>query len=73
MTSGPAAGLALVDALRDEPTLRDYHHLPSVRGDLLARLGRRQEAAAEFQRAAELTRNEAERAVLLRKAATIRR
>jgi predicted RNA polymerase sigma factor len=68
MASGPAAGLALADALRDEPALRDYHHLPSVRGDLLARLGRRQEAAAEFQRAAELTRNEAERAVLLRRA-----
>jgi predicted RNA polymerase sigma factor len=69
MASGPAAGLKLADALRAEPALREYHHLPSVRGDLLARLGRHEEAAAEFRRAASLTRNEAERAVLLRRAA----
>ena len=65
MAYGPAAGLALVDALVDEPALRDYHLLPSVRGDLLARLGRREEARAEFERAAALTRNERERELLL--------
>jgi predicted RNA polymerase sigma factor len=69
MAAGPAAGLVLVDALRGEPALREYHHLPSVRGDLLARLGRYDEAAEEFHRAAALTRNQAERAVLLRRAA----
>jgi len=69
MASGPAAGLKLADALRAEPALRDYHHLPSVRGDLLARLGRHEDAAAEFRRAASLTRNEAERAILLGRAA----
>ena len=68
MASGPAAGLELADALRHEPALRDYHHLPSVRGDLLARLGRHEEAADEFRRAADLTHNQAERAVLLRRA-----
>ena len=52
MAFGPAAGLALVDALADEPALRDYHLLPSVRGDLLAKLGRLDEARAEFERAA---------------------
>ncbi|NGN70113.1 RNA polymerase sigma factor [Streptomyces sp. A7024] len=68
MAEGPAAGLALVDALTDEPALKDYHLLPSVRGDLLAKLGRSAEARAEFVRAADLTRNEAERALLLRRA-----
>ncbi len=65
MAFGPAAGLALVDALADEPSLAGYHLLPAVRGDLLARLGRSGQAAAEFQRAAELTRNARERTVLL--------
>ena len=69
MASGPAAGLELVDALRSEPALRRYHLLPSVRGDLLVRLERFAEARAEFERAAELTRNERERAVLLGRAA----
>jgi len=64
MAEGPEAGLALVDALAAEPALRGYHLLPSVRGDLLARLGRRAEARAEFDRAASLTRNERERALL---------
>ncbi|MFF0589571.1 RNA polymerase sigma factor [Streptomyces sp. NPDC003781] len=65
---GPAPALALVDALAAEPALRDYHLLPSVRGDLLARLGRTAEARAEFERAASLTRNARERALLLRRA-----
>ncbi|MER8042357.1 sigma-70 family RNA polymerase sigma factor [Streptomyces sp. NPDC094032] len=69
MAEGPEAGLALVDALAAEPALDRYHLLPSVRGDLLARLGREAEARAEFARAAELTRNERERALLLRRAA----
>jgi RNA polymerase sigma factor (sigma-70 family) len=64
MAFGPAAGLDLVDQLVDEPALRSYHLLPSVRGDLLAKLGRRAEAAAEFRRAATLTHNERERALL---------
>jgi len=64
MASGPAAGLALVDTLTAEPSLRSYHLLPSVRGDLLAKLGRLDEARAEFERAAVLTRNERERTLL---------
>lgn len=68
MADGPAAGLELVDALAAAPALRDYHLLPSVRGDLLARLGRTAEARAEFVRAAGLARNERERALLLRRA-----
>jgi predicted RNA polymerase sigma factor len=67
--SGPAAGLALVDRLTSDPALRDYHLLPGVRGDLLARLGRFEEARAELERAASLTRNEAERKLLLERAA----
>ncbi|WP_343245103.1 sigma-70 family RNA polymerase sigma factor [Streptomyces sp. SID14478] len=67
MADGPEAGLALVDALADEPALRDYHLLPSVRGDLLERLGRPAQARAEFARAASLTRNEREREFLLRR------
>ncbi|EWT07501.1 RNA polymerase subunit sigma-24 [Intrasporangium chromatireducens Q5-1] len=66
----PAAALAVVDALVEAGALTDYHLLPSVRGDLLERLGRRAEARAEFARAAELTENEAERALLLRRAAS---
>jgi RNA polymerase sigma factor (sigma-70 family) len=69
MAFGPAAGLELVDTLTSEPTLRAYHLLPSVRGDLLAKLGRFDEAAAEFERAATLTRNARERALLLARAA----
>ncbi|MFE6100637.1 RNA polymerase sigma factor [Streptomyces laurentii] len=65
---GPAAGLALVDALAAAPGLDRYHLLPSVRGDLLARLGRTAEARAEFTRAAELTRNARERDLLLDRA-----
>jgi predicted RNA polymerase sigma factor len=71
MASGPAAGLEIVDVLAAEPALATYHHLPSVRGDLLARLGRPSEAAAEFRRAAALTRNAPERAVLLQRAALL--
>jgi RNA polymerase sigma factor (sigma-70 family) len=69
MAQGPAAGLELVDALAAELALKDYHLLPSVRGDLLERLGRREEARAEFAKAASLTRNEPERELLLERAA----
>ena len=69
MAFGPDRGLELVDALSAEPALRDYHLLPSVRGDLLARLGRSAEASQEFSRAAALARNAAERTVLLERAA----
>jgi RNA polymerase sigma factor (sigma-70 family) len=68
MADGPAAALPLVDALADEPALKAYHLLPSVRGDLLFRLGRYAEARAEFERAAGLTRNERERELLRRRA-----
>jgi predicted RNA polymerase sigma factor len=71
MAFGPAAGLEVVDALRDDPALRAYHLLPSVRGDLLAKLGRTDEARDELKRAAELTRNERERAMLLERAAAL--
>jgi RNA polymerase sigma factor (sigma-70 family) len=70
MAFGPAAGLELVDALTIEPTLQGYHLLWSVRGDLLARLGRFEEARDEFERAAGLTRNGPERALLLARAAS---
>ncbi|CAM5681258.1 RNA polymerase sigma factor [Streptomyces antimycoticus] len=69
MAEGPAAGLKLVEALAEEPALKDYHLLPSVRGDLLERLGRHEEARAEFARAADLTRNARERALLLKRSA----
>ena len=69
MAFGPEAGLALVDALAAEPLLAKYHWLPSVRGDLLARLGRADEARAEFERAASMTRNVRERELLLARAA----
>ncbi len=69
MAFGPEAGLRLVDELTDEPALRGYHLLPGVRGDLLAKLGRFDEARAELERAAALTRNERERAMLLARAA----
>jgi RNA polymerase sigma-70 factor (ECF subfamily) len=68
MAYGPAAGLELADALTAEPSLEGYHLLPSVRGDLLAKLGRFGEAYEEFERAASLTRNERERALLLDRA-----
>lgn len=69
MAFGPEAGLRIIDELRDEPSLRAYHLLPSVRGDLLFKLQRLQEARAEFERAASLTRNARERALLLERAA----
>jgi predicted RNA polymerase sigma factor len=68
MAYGPQAGLALADTLLSEPALNQYHLLPSVRADMLARLGRMEEARAEFERAAGLTRNERERALLLARA-----
>ncbi len=68
MAFGPAAGLDIVDALASEPSLKSYHLLPSVRGDLLRKLGRFDEARAEFERAAGLTRNAAERELLLERA-----
>jgi RNA polymerase sigma factor (sigma-70 family) len=69
MAFGPAAGLEVVDGLMDEPSLKGYHLLPSVRGDLLAKLGRADEAREEFKRAASLTRNASERRLLLERAA----
>jgi predicted RNA polymerase sigma factor len=69
MAFGPGAGLEIVDELTELPSLKNYHLLPSVRGDLLAKLGRTEEARAEFERAAALTRNERERALLLKRAA----
>src|SRR5262249_60282384 len=69
MAFGPEAGLELVDELTSEPSLKFYHLLPSVRGDLLAKLGRNEEARAEFERAAELTDNARERELLLKRAA----
>jgi RNA polymerase sigma-70 factor, ECF subfamily len=71
MAFGPAAGLELVDALVPEPSLRGYHLLPSVRGDLLAKLGRFEEARIELERAASLTQNARERELLLRRAAAL--
>jgi RNA polymerase sigma factor (sigma-70 family) len=70
MASGPAAGLELLDKLGDERVLQGYALFPAVRGDLLDKLGRAEEARAEFERAAELTRNERERAIFLQRAAT---
>ncbi len=69
MAFGPARGLELADALTSLPELRNYHLLPSVRADFLAKLGRQEESRAEYTRAASLTRNAAERAVLLERAA----
>jgi len=73
MAYGPAAGLELADALRDEPSLAAYHLLPAVRGDLLAKLDRHEEAADEFARAAAMTRNVPERTLLLERAAEANR
>jgi RNA polymerase sigma factor (sigma-70 family) len=69
MADGPAAGLQVADTLIDEPALKSYHLLPTVRGDLLEKLGRRGEARAEFERAAGMTRNGRERELLLQRAA----
>ncbi|HXJ20607.1 MAG TPA: RNA polymerase sigma factor [Polyangia bacterium] len=69
MADGPQAGLELIDAIAGDPALRDYHLLPSVRGDLLSKLGRFAEARAELERAAGMTRNLRERALLLQRAA----
>jgi RNA polymerase sigma factor (sigma-70 family) len=71
MAFGPEMGLAIVDELTDEPSLKNYHLLPSVRGDLLAKLGRTEEARAEIERAAALTRNERERTLLAKRAAAL--
>jgi predicted RNA polymerase sigma factor len=73
MAFGPAEGLELVDSLTSEPSLKSYHLLPSVRGDLLAKLGRFEEASAEFERAASLTRNARERQLLLARASACAR
>jgi RNA polymerase sigma factor (sigma-70 family) len=73
MAFGPEAGLEIVDALLTEPSLKSYHLLPSVRGDLLAKLGRYHEACEEFKRAASLTRNIRERELLLERAAAMTR
>ena len=73
MAFGPAAGLELVDALISEPSLKGYHLLPSARGDLLAKLGRSDEARTEFERAASLTQNARERHLLLERAAACSR
>jgi predicted RNA polymerase sigma factor len=70
MAFGPAAGLQIVDGLTSEPALQAYHLLPSVRGDLLSKLGRLDEARVEFERAANLTRNTRERQLLLERAAS---
>jgi predicted RNA polymerase sigma factor len=69
MAFGPAQGLAIADALRDEPRLKRSHLLPTVRGDLLEKLGRIAEARVEFRQAADLTGNDRERALLLARAA----
>jgi RNA polymerase sigma factor (sigma-70 family) len=71
MAFGPAEGLAIIDAMRDEPALQSYQWLPSVRGDLLAKLGRHAEARAEFERAAGLARNVRERELLLERARSL--
>jgi predicted RNA polymerase sigma factor len=68
MALGPQAGLDLVDTLVGDPALENYHLLPSVRGDLLVKLGRLQEALPEFERAVSLTRNARERELLLERA-----
>jgi RNA polymerase sigma factor (sigma-70 family) len=73
MAYGPAAGLEVIDAVAATPSLQAYHWLPSVRGDLLARLGRTAEASAEFARAASLAQNDRERAFLLERAAALAR
>jgi len=71
MAEGPAAGLAIVDGLRTLPALASYHLLPAVRADLLAKLGRAAEARTELERAASLTHNDRERALLLSRASRL--
>jgi predicted RNA polymerase sigma factor len=73
MAYGPSAGLEVVDAVADDPALKDYHLLPSVRGDLLEKLGRLAEAEQEYRRAAEMTENSRERELLLNRAKTVSR
>jgi predicted RNA polymerase sigma factor len=73
MAFGPAAGLEIIDALASERTLEAYHLLSSVRGDLLAKLGRQAEARVEFERAAALTRNARERELLVERAGACER
>lgn len=73
MASGPAAGLELVERLTGNPALESYHLLPSVRGDLLEKLGREEEACAEFEKAASMTRNERERGFLLERSRRCKR
>src|SRR5262249_20299383 len=68
MAFGPSAGIEILDAISAQPPLKSYHLLPAVRGDLLSKVGRAAEARAEFQRAASLTRNARERALLLDRA-----
>jgi len=72
MAFGPAAGLEIVDALGNEPSLANYHWLPSVRGDLLAKLGRLDEARTEFERAADMARNARERDLLMARAHAVK-
>jgi predicted RNA polymerase sigma factor len=71
MAAGPEQGLAIVDELCCQPAIRDYHLLPAVRADLLSRLGRTEEARTEWARAASLTRNARQRAVLLNRAGNL--
>jgi predicted RNA polymerase sigma factor len=71
MAFGPQAGLDLIDTIASEPSLKSYHLLPGVRGDLLTKLGRFEEARAEFERAASLTRNSRERTLLLNRAGQV--
>ncbi|HEY8925540.1 MAG TPA: RNA polymerase subunit sigma-24, partial [Polyangia bacterium] len=71
MAFGPAAGLAIVDAIAGEPALEGYHLLPSVRADFLAKLGRADEARTELERAASMTRNAREQRLLLERAASL--
>ena len=68
MANGPAAALAIIDAIKDDPALKNYHLLYGIRGDMLSKLGRHTEAMLEFRRAADLTRNERERAYLMGRA-----
>lgn len=69
MAFGPTFGLQIIDELRAEPSLQGYHLLPSVRGDLLVKLGRFDEACAEFEQAISMTQNAREQALLMKRAA----
>jgi RNA polymerase sigma-70 factor, ECF subfamily len=73
MAYGPGAGLEIVDAIASEPALQTYHLLPSVRGDLLFKLGRVEDARAEFERAAGLAQNSRDKKLLLERAAACQR